>query len=90
MRHPFPSKDGDVVVGRDRNKSVWPRHGYSCELAFLRVIRLCYVQESGRLWLCCATVQVGKAKCIPVRFEFAAGVSAVQCRLRLSCLAKEV
>ena len=55
---------------------------------FLWVVRMCDVQGSGRLLLCCAAVKVGKAEIIPVRFEFAAGVRVVQCRLRLSWMAK--
>ncbi len=57
---------------------------------FLWVVRLCDVQGSGRLWLCCAVVKVGKAECIPVRSEFVAVVGVVRCIMRLSWMAKEV
>ena len=73
--HPDPSKNGDVVAGRSRNKWLWPRLGYTCERALL--VRLCDVQGPGTLWLCCAAVKVGKAECIPVKIEFAAGVRVV-------------
>jgi hypothetical protein len=40
--------------------------------------------------LCCAAIKVGKAEGVPVRFECAAGVRVVQCKLRLSWMDKEV
>ena len=57
---------------------------------FLRVVRLCDAHGSGKLWLYCASVKVGKVECIHVRFEFVAGVRVVHCIVRLFCLGKEI